>query len=95
MRSPGDALSIVLPGTAVGLGGVGPYVVSKRRYGRLEVTRDMLRIGKERFAIADLEPAPLEAQAGGQRYTGTPRRLVRRQGQRRAGRRWPVGTSGR
>ncbi len=71
LRTPGDALSIVLGGAVVGLGGIGPYVYSKRRYGKLEVTEETLRIGKERFALADLDPAPLEEQAAGQRFTGT------------------------
>ncbi len=71
VRNPGDALSIVVAGTTV-LIPVGLYVASKRRYGRLEVTRDTLRIGKERLPLADLDPEPLEEQAAGQRYTGTP-----------------------
>ncbi len=70
VRSPGDAWSVVLIGLLVGLGGVGPYVIGKRRYGRLEVTPQTLRIGKERFAVVDLDPAPLQEQVG-QRYTGT------------------------
>ncbi len=70
VRSPGDALSVVLIGLVVGLCGVGPYVISKRRYGRLEVTPETLRIGKERFALVDLDPAPLHEQVG-QGYTGT------------------------
>lgn len=71
VRSPGDALSVVLAGLVVGLSGVGPYVVSKRRYGRLEVTPELLRIGRERFALVDLDPASLQEQAAGRRYTGT------------------------
>lgn len=71
VRSPGDALSVVLIGVVIGLCGVGPYVFSKRRYGRLEITPQRLRIGKERFAVVDLDPAALHVQAAGQRYTGT------------------------
>lgn len=72
IHSPGDALSIVLIGVCVGLGGVGPYVFFRRRHGRLQVTKDCLRIGLESFALAELDPGVLEEQAAGQRYTGTP-----------------------
>ncbi len=72
VRGPGDALSIVLCGVLAGLGGVGPYVLSKRRYGRLEISPQMLPIGRERFALVDLDPAPLREQAAGRRYTGKP-----------------------
>ena len=69
LRSPGDALSIVLIGSITLLAGVLPVVLGKRRYGRLEVTEDTLRIGKERFAVADLDPASLDEQAAGRHYT--------------------------
>jgi hypothetical protein len=57
----------VVAGAVVGLAGVGPYVFSKRRYGRLEVTTSTLRIGRERFALANVNVALLEEQAGGRR----------------------------
>jgi len=72
LRGPDASLGAVVAGAVLGLAGVGPYVVSKRRYGRLEVTPSTLRIGRERFAIADMDIALLEEQAGGRRYTGTP-----------------------
>lgn len=71
LRSPADALSVVLCGILVLLSGVLPVVLSKRHYNRLELTEDTLRIGKERIAIADLDPASLDEQAAGRRYTGT------------------------
>lgn len=71
VRSPGDALSIVLCGVLLGVGGIGPYVAWERRQGRIEVTANSLRVGRERFALADLDPLPLAEQAAGERYTGT------------------------
>lgn len=72
LRGPGDSLGAVVAGAVLGLAGIGPYVVSKRRYGRLEVSASTLRIGRERFSLADVNVALLEEQAGGRRYTGTP-----------------------
>lgn len=71
LRSPGDALSIVLIGTIILLVGVLPVLLGKRRYDRLELSEDMLRIGNERIAIADLDPESLDEQAAGRRYTGS------------------------
>lgn len=64
----GDAnggYGLLLAAGIIGLFGVVPLVLSRRRYSAVTVTPEELRVGTEAFALRDLDPRLLERQLGG------------------------------
>jgi hypothetical protein len=59
----GDAAwGVAMASGVIGLCAVLPFVISRRRYSTVTVTPEELRVGRDSFAIADLDPELLERQ---------------------------------